>query len=136
MYPDPKPAHAGKCQCITFNRRGYVTESDNALFNTGRFMGRPLTDKIPFINTIFYRISQLTFNDAPLFFPRVQLDMDGYSGVCDLMFTRERRAEGDVFVWFIYDHTLHYGPAAAKGPKRRPPVTRISSRQSAITLPR
>jgi hypothetical protein len=101
--------NAGKCQCISFNASGFITESDNALFNTGGLMGRPLRREVPFIDSIYRKLAKLKAGDEPLFFPQVRLEVAGYSGLCDLIFTRVRGLAGERFVWFIYDHSLHYG---------------------------
>ena len=109
MTPAQLPHNAGKCQCISFNNKGFITESDNKLFNAGAMMGRPLADGVPFIGEIYNKIRQLKAKGEPLFFPHVKLKFEGYNGICDLIFTKEKRATGEVYVWFIYDHTLHYG---------------------------
>jgi hypothetical protein len=106
--------NAGKCQCISFNASGFITESDNALFNTGGLMGRSLRAAVPFIGSIYRRLAKLKAEDEPLFYPQVRLDLAGYSGLCDFIFTRVKGPTGERIVWFIYDHSLHYGP-----PKRK-----------------
>ena len=107
--------NAGKCQCISFNKNGIITESDNALFNTGFLAGHPIAGEVPFIKKIYSRLLKLKATDQPLFFPHVRLDLDGYSGICDFFFTRVRQYAEEGFVWFIYDNSLHYGQPKNSG---------------------
>jgi hypothetical protein len=100
---------AGKSQVISFNLRGIITESDNTLFPTGGLAGHALQSEVPFIRRIFPMLKSLKSGDQPLFFPRVRLDMENYSGLCDFIFTRIKGATRDCFIWIIYDNSLHYG---------------------------
>jgi hypothetical protein len=109
MRPLPSHANAGKCQCIAFSPKGIITESDNTLFNTGAWAGHSLHEKVPFIGTILKHLRKMNAGDAPLFIPRVYLELEGYSGICDFLFTREKQATGEVYKWIVYDHSLHYG---------------------------
>lgn len=102
------PIQPKKCQCISFNKKGFIVESDNALFNTGEIMGMPLTAGIPFLKKIFKQLLSLKPSDEPLFFPNINLNLGSYSSICDFIFTKVEHADGESIVWFIYDNSTHY----------------------------
>jgi len=102
------PVQPKKCQCISFNKKGFIVESDNSLFNTGIMMGNPLMLNFPFIKKIFKKLLTLKPTDEPLFFPNVQLTFSGYSAKCDFIFTKVENPDGESIVWFIYDNSIHY----------------------------
>ncbi len=97
-----------KCQCVSLNMEGYITESDNALFNVGPLMGQPITRLIPFVRKIYHRIKRLKPGQAPLFFQDVRVKMKNFPPVCDFIFTRIVHPDGEAILWFIYDNSMHF----------------------------
>ena len=102
------PVQPKKCQCISFNAKGLIEESDNSLFNTGILMGQSIKFQFPFIKKIFKKLLDLKTTDEPLFFPNNKFAFSGYSGICDFIFSKVENAEGESIVWFIYDNTAHF----------------------------
>lgn len=102
------PVQPKKCQCISFNKKGFIVESDNSLFNTGDLMGRSVSFLFPFIKKIFKQLIKLKPTDEPLFFPNVKINTSGYTSICDLIFTKVENPEGESIVWFIYDNSIHF----------------------------
>ena len=102
------PIQPKKCQCISFNKKGFIVESDNALFSTGDIMGIPLTAGIPFLKKIFKQLVNMKPTDEPLFFPNINLNLGSYSSICDFIFTKVEHADGESIVWFIYDNSTHF----------------------------
>lgn len=113
------PVQPKKCQCISLNSNGYILESDNALFNAGILMGKPLTAGVPFIKKIFSKLKKMHQGDEPLFFPNIKLDVSNYHSVCDFIFTKIESEDGDSILCFIYDNSIHYNAllASASGNK-------------------
>jgi hypothetical protein len=102
------PVQPKKCQCISFNKKGFIVESDNSLFNTGIMMGNPLMAQFPFIKKIIKKLVNLKPTDEPLFFPNEQFSFSGFNGVCDFIFSKVENPDGESIVWFIYDNSIHY----------------------------
>lgn len=102
------PVQPKKCQCISFNKKGVIVESDNSLFNTGFLMGNTVTFQFPFIKKIFRKLITLKPTDEPLFFTDIKLNFSGYSSICDFIFTKVENPDGESIVWFIYDNSIHY----------------------------
>ena len=102
------PVQPKKCQCISFNQKGFITESDNSLFNTGFMMGSPVTFQFPFLKKIYRQLINLKPGDEPLFFPNIKLNTSEYSSVCDFIFTKVEHTDGESIVWFIYDNSIHF----------------------------
>lgn len=102
------PVQPKKCQCISFNKEGFIVESDNSLFNTGIMMGNPLMFQFPFIKKIFKKLLSLKPTDEPLFFPNKQLAFSEYNGMCDFIFSKVENPDGESIVWFIYDNSAHF----------------------------
>ncbi len=102
------PLQPKKCQCISLNSSGFITESDNSLFNTGSLMGKPVTMMIPFLKKIFFRIKKLKPGDEPLFFQDIKLNLKDFPAVCDFIFTKVDHPDGESIVWFIYDNSFHF----------------------------
>jgi hypothetical protein len=97
-----------KCQCVSLNTEGYITESDNTLFNVGPWMGQPITRWIPFVRKVYHRIKKLKPGQAPLFFQNVRVKAKNFPPVCDFIFTRIVHPDGESILWFIYDNSLHF----------------------------
>ena len=72
------PVQPKKCQCISFNKKGFIVESDNSLFNTGFLMGNPVTFQFPFIKKIFKKLQSLKTTDEPLFFTNIKMHLSEY----------------------------------------------------------
>ena len=102
------PVQPKKCQCISFNKKGMIEESDNSLFNAGVIMGNSVTFQFPFIKKIFKKLLNMKAGDEPLFFPNIKLCLEDYSSVCDFIFTKVENPDGESIVWFIYDNSLHF----------------------------
>ena len=102
------PVQPKKCQCISFNKKGFIVESDNSLFNTGIIMGNPVMLQFPFIKKIFKKLLSLKPTDEPLFFPNIKLTLEEYSSTCDFIFTKVENPDGESIVWFIYDNSIHF----------------------------
>lgn len=102
------PVQPKKCQCISFNKKGYIVESDNSLFNTGVMMGNPLMFQFPFIKKIYKKLLSLKTTDEPLFYPNIPLTFSEYTGMCDFIFTKVENPDGESIVWFIYDNSIHF----------------------------
>ncbi|MFI5219434.1 MAG: hypothetical protein ACHQNT_08080 [Bacteroidia bacterium] len=102
------PVQPKKCQCISFNKKGFIVESDNSLFNTGTIMGRSVSFQFPFIKKIYKQLLKLRPTDEPLFFPNVKIDISDYSSICDFIFTKVENTDGESIVWFIYDNSMHF----------------------------
>lgn len=102
------PVQPKKCQCISFDKKGFIMESDNSLFNTGVIMGSPIMFQFPFIKKIFKKLLSLKPTDEPLFFPNIKISLSNYSSICDLIFTKVDNPDGEAIVWFIYDNSLHF----------------------------
>ncbi len=102
------PVTNQKCQCISFNKKGFIENSDNSLFNTSFLMGSPLMLQFPFIKKIYKKLKELKPTDEPLFFPNNKLSFSEYNGICDFIFSKVTNMEGESYIWFIYDNSEHF----------------------------
>jgi hypothetical protein len=102
------PVQPKKCQCISLNSSGFITESDNSLFNTGSMMGKPVMLQIPYLKKIFYRVRKLKPGDKPLFFQNIKVNVKNFPAVCDFVFTKVEYTDGEYILWFVYDNSFHF----------------------------
>ncbi|MCC6385320.1 MAG: hypothetical protein LC117_01865 [Bacteroidia bacterium] len=97
-----------KCQYISLDTYGFVIESDNTLFATEALMGMPIMLILPSMKKIYRKIRSLQPADQPLFYQNIRVQMNGFSSVCDFIFSKVERSEGESIVWFIYDNSTHF----------------------------
>ncbi len=102
-------ADAVKCQYITLDAMGNVTESCDTLFEMESFSRVTLFRKFPFLEMIFAGLSRPGSESEPVFIPDVDFTCDEYHSVCDFTFMRTTDAHGvKNIVWMVYDNSEHY----------------------------
>jgi hypothetical protein len=102
-------AHSVKCQYITLDAMGNVTDSCDTLFEMDSHTRVELFRKFPFLILIFSRLERTGKEDEPVFIPDVDFTCDEYHSVCDFTFMRTVDARGvKRIVWMIYDNSEHY----------------------------
>lgn len=102
-------ADAVKCQYITLDAMGNVTDSCDTLFEMESFSRVALLRKFPFLHMIFSRLSKPGNEGKPVFIPDADFTCDEYHSVCDFTFMRSTDAHGiKNIVWIIYDNSEHY----------------------------
>lgn len=98
-----------KCQCITLDEQGNIVGSSETLFETKKFTASIVKKEFPFLWGIISHLKGNTKTDDPLFFPQVEMEIDGYRSVCDFTFMKSVDALGiQRFIWMIYDNSIHY----------------------------
>lgn len=98
-----------KCQCITFDDQGKILGSTEELFPAFRLTSDRLKQEFPFLWKVISALRSGKLNDDPLFFPKVEFEINGYRNICDFTFMSSEDAMGiRRFICLIYDNSIHY----------------------------
>ncbi len=119
-----------KCQYITLDDHGNVTESCDTLFEMNTFSGSGTRKKFPFLNNILRKL-KTTKNAEPIFLPDIDFHCEEYHSICDFTFMRTTDARGiKRIIWMIYDNSVHYKEMIKPGSK----LLKATARLMNITL--
>lgn len=96
-------------QFVLLDNQGVVVESCNTLFNLNFYQGLSAFTFIPFLESIEETLVQLTLQDQPLDFPRLDIPFFSHTQVYDFTFQRFAPTDEHSFIaWIIKDNTSHY----------------------------
>ena len=96
-------------QFVLLDNQGVVVESCNTLFNLTFYQGLSAFTFIPFLESIEETLIQLSEQDEPLDFPRLDIPFFSHTQIYDFTFQRFTPTEEHSFIaWIIKDNTFHY----------------------------
>jgi len=109
-----------KCQCITLDETGKIVGSSDTLFETKKMTASMIKKQFPFLWGIISKLKEPEYAHDPLFFPHIELEINGYRSICDFTFMKSVDALGiQRFIWMIYDNSIHYKDIISNVKKRR-----------------
>lgn len=96
-------------QFVLLDNQGVIVESCNSLFNLNLYQGLSAFTFIPFLESIEETLVQITAQDAPIYFPRLDIPFFSHDKIYDFTFQRfEPTPEHSFIAWIIRDNTSHY----------------------------
>lgn len=95
-------------QTLLLDKNGFILQSCDSLFVTHTLQTKPITQHLPFLDSIFLCFQALSVDNFPIQFPRVEVGVAFLPGIYDFQFDKIILSGQEYLRWTIYDFTNTY----------------------------